>query len=133
MWLQLKMCLLRSTSAKVEFRTFLATLKQITQNYRSFITDCQHGFEKGKHLENAFKKYWSFLRLSVILMFSMILGSNPFYRFKVLEKQRLIKENSQTDQVKWIYKSHAKIKHHLLRRKYYILKKVWHFRVSAIY
>ena len=51
------MCLPQSTSAKVEFRTFLATLKQITQNYRSFITDCQRGFEKGKHRENAFKKY----------------------------------------------------------------------------
>ena len=41
----------RSTSTKVVLRTFLATLKQITD----CIIDCQHDFEKGKHLQNIFK------------------------------------------------------------------------------
>ena len=40
------------TSSKVVLRTFLAKLKQITQSYSSCITDCQHDFEKGRHLEN---------------------------------------------------------------------------------
>ena len=39
------------TSSKVVFRTFLATVKQTTQSYSSCTTDCQHDFEKGKHLE----------------------------------------------------------------------------------
>ena len=47
--MRLKKGLPRLTSAKVVFRTFLATLKQITQSYSSCITDCQHDFEKGKH------------------------------------------------------------------------------------
>ena len=42
----------RLISSKVVFKTFLATL---TQSYSSGITDYQHDFEMGKHLENAFK------------------------------------------------------------------------------
>ena len=49
--MSLKKGLPRLTSSKVVFRTFLATLKQIRQSYSSCITDCQHDFEKGKHLE----------------------------------------------------------------------------------
>ena len=45
----------RLTSTKVVFRTFLATLKQITQSYSNYITDYQHDFEMSKHPENTFK------------------------------------------------------------------------------
>ena len=65
-----------------------------------------------------------------------------FDRFHVIEKQKLTKTNSQIDLVTWvdqrcvIVKSYEnrqlKLKYHLLRRKYYILKKVLHFRVSAV-
>ena len=54
-----------------------------------------------------------------------------FYRFHVFEKQKLIKTNSQTEQVTWVNQRHEKVKsyekrqlklkYHLLRRKYYIL------------
>ena len=55
MRMRLKKGLTRLTSSKVVFRTFLATLKQITQSHSSCITDCQHDFEEGKHLGNTFK------------------------------------------------------------------------------
>ena len=48
------------TSSKVVFRTFLVTLMQIRQSYSSWITDCQHDFEKGKHLQNTFKQTLKF-------------------------------------------------------------------------
>ena len=62
-----------------------------------------------------------------------------FYRFHVLEKQKLIKTDRRSH-VGWpapregkvLWKTTTKIKDHLLRRKYYILKKVLHFRVSAV-
>ena len=64
-----------------------------------------------------------------------------FHRFHVLEKQKLIKTNRQTDQVTWVDLRHVKVesyekqqlklKYHLLRRKYYILEKVLHFRIST--
>ena len=50
--MRLKKGLPQLTSSKAVFRTFLATLKQ---SQSSCITDCQHDFEKGKHLENTFK------------------------------------------------------------------------------
>ena len=49
--MRLKKGLPRLTSSKVVFRTFFATLKEITLSYSSCITDCQHDFEKGKHHE----------------------------------------------------------------------------------
>ena len=33
---------------------------QIRQSYSSWITDCQHDFEKGKHLQNTFKQTLKF-------------------------------------------------------------------------
>ena len=86
----------------------------------------------------------------MIMILSMIIGSYDewvhsvfFYRFQVLEKLNLIMKNSQTDQVTWVDHRHVrlksceklqlKLKYHLLRRKYYILKKVLYFRVSAAY
>ena len=66
-----------------------------------------------------------------------------FYKFHVLEKQKLIKTNNQTDQVTRIDQRHAKVKsfekrqlklrYNLLKRKYYILNKVLHLKVSAVY
>ena len=65
-----------------------------------------------------------------------------FYRFHVLVKQKLIKTNEQAEQVTWVdqlqvnvksyEKRQLKLKYHLLRRTYYILKKVLHFRVSVV-
>ena len=92
---------------KIVFRTFLATLKQITQSYSSCITDCQHDFEKGKHLQNIFKqtlKLPSFVydydvindSLFLILKMNGYLAAS-FYRFHVLEKQRLINQDKQPD------------------------------------
>ena len=61
----------------------------------------------------------------------------------MFKRQKLIKTNSQTDQATWFDQRHVKVKsnekrqlklkYHLLRRKYYILKKVLHFRVSVVY
>ena len=61
----------------------------------------------------------------------------------MLQQQKLIETNSQTDQVTWVYQRYAKeqpyekrqlkLKYHLLRRKYYILKKVLHFKVRTVY
>ena len=66
-----------------------------------------------------------------------------FYRFHVFEKQKLIKTNSQTDQDAWVgerymkvksyQKQQLKLKYHLLRRKYYILKKVLRFKITTVY
>ena len=58
--MHLKKGLLPLTSSKVVFRTFLVTLIQIRQSYSSWITDCQHDFEKGKHLQNTFKQTLKF-------------------------------------------------------------------------
>ena len=63
-----------------------------------------------------------------------------FYGFHVLEKQKLIKTNTRTDQVMSVDQRYMKVKsyekrrlkYHLPRRKYYILEKVLHFKVSAI-
>ena len=54
--MRIKKGLPQLTSSKVAFRTFLATLKWIRQNYSSCITVCQHDFEMAKHLENTFKE-----------------------------------------------------------------------------
>ena len=90
------MSLSRLTSSKVVFRTFLATPKQITQNYTSRITDCRHDFEKGKNLQNTFKEIWklpSFVYGYDVISDSwfLILKMNGyleafFDRFHVLEK-----------------------------------------------
>ena len=140
----------RLNSSKVMFRTFLTTLKQIMQSYSSCITDCQHDFEKEKHFENTFKSIFfkSILKLSssvydygvindsrfLILKVNWYLAAS-FYRFHVLGKQKLIKTNSQIDQFMWVDQRHVMIKsyeirqlilkYQLLRRKYYILKKVY--------
>ena len=53
--MRLKNGLLQSANSKVVFRTFLETLKQITQSYSSYVTDYQHGFEMDKYLKNTFK------------------------------------------------------------------------------
>ena len=55
----------------------------------------------------------------------------------------ILKTNSQTDQVTWVDQRHVrvksyekrqlKLKYHSLRRKYYILKEVLYFKVSAVY
>ena len=65
-----------------------------------------------------------------------------FSDFTFLEKQKLIKTNSQTDQVTWVDQRHVKVKsyekrqlklkYYLRRRKYYILKKALHFKGSAV-
>ena len=135
--MRVKKDLSRSTSPKVVFRTFLATPNQITQ---SCITDCQYDFEKEKHLENTFR---SMLKLPSFVYdydaisdsWFLILKANgyltaSFYKFHVLEKQKLIKTSSQTNQVKWDDQRHVnvksyekrqlKLKYHLLRRKSYI-------------
>ena len=101
------------TSSKVVFRTFLATHKQIIQSYSSCITDCQHDFEKRKHLENTSKynKKESFLPLSMIMKLSMILDSlsldkcvpsSFFLQISHAWIQKLINTNSQTDQATWV-------------------------------
>ena len=61
-----------------------------------------------------------------------------FYRFHMLENQKLIKTNSRTDQVTSVMvKSYEtrqlKLKYHLLRKKYYISKKVLHFKEIVVY
>ena len=135
--MRVKKDLSRSTSPKVVFRTFLATPNQITQ---SCIIDCQYDFEKERHLENTFR---SILKLpSSVYDYDAISDScflilkvngyltASFYKFHVLEKQKLIKTSSQTNQVKWDDQRHVKVKsyekrqlklkYHLLRRKCYI-------------
>ena len=54
----LKKGLPRLTSSKVVFRTFLVTLKQITQSYSSCITDFENGKHLEKHLEASFLYLW---------------------------------------------------------------------------
>ena len=58
-----------------------------------------------------------------------------FYRFHTLEKQKLIKTNSQTEQDTWVKQHQMKVKSYEKRqlKLKYILKKVLHFRVSAVY
>ena len=135
------------------FRTFLATLRQIKQSYSSCLTYCQYDFENGKHLQNTFKQTlklpssvydYDVINDSLFLILKMNgYTAASFYGFHVLEKQKLIKTNSQTDQVTWVDQRHMKVKsyekqqlklkYHLLRRKYYILKKVLYLKVSAAY
>ena len=65
-----------------------------------------------------------------------------FCGFHVLEKHKLIKTNSQTDEVTWVDHRHVKVKsyekrqlklkYHLLKRKYYILKRSLYFKSSAV-
>ena len=58
-----------------------------------------------------------------------------FYRFHALEKQKLIKTNSQTEQDTWVKQRQMKVKSYEKRQLKLksILKKVLHFRVSAVY
>ena len=60
------------------------------------------------------------------------------YRFHVLEKQKLIKTNSQTDHVTWDEQRHVKVKYYekwQLKLKYHLYteKKVLYFKESLTF
>ena len=149
MHLRLQRSLPRLTNSKVVFKTFWGHSNRSRRVTVVDISDCQRDFEK----KTSSNKYCSFLPLSMIIMvihdsWFLILEINgylaaSFSRFQIPEKQKLIKTKSQKDQVTWVDQRHVKVKsyekkqlklkYHLLRRKYYILKKVLHFRVSAVY
>ena len=57
--------------------------------------------------------------------------TTSFYKFHMLEKRKLMKTNSQTDQVRWVCEVKSYKNGNLKKKILYF--KVLHFKVSAVY